>query len=256
MSKPHPYYQNEKEHRELIANCESFKFNEVDDSSKLVVLIAGKEGSGKTHLSCTMSEIEPVFLIDSEYRAHIVTRKFSNVKFATAKNYNELVVAVQHIIKYQAPGTIVLDSGSDLQTFAEIEYLERSQKDKVGMPWNWAEVWRLCNKIIDDIKFAQKFNLIITARMKEEYQNDRPTGNMIPRLYNSLPYKADVVLQFTNDKAKKLVLTKNGFTGDLTVPISERFSLPKILNLLSDTKEKSDLTRFINQRNNLLTKVS
>jgi len=138
-----------------MAKCESFKFNEIDDSNKLVVLIAGKEGSGKTHLSCTMSEIEPVYLIDTEYRAHIVIRKFSNVKFATAKNYNELVVAVQHIIKYQAPGTIVLDSGSDLQTFAEIEYLERTQRDKVYPIFNWGEVYKLCNAVLDDIKFQR-----------------------------------------------------------------------------------------------------
>jgi len=36
------------------------------------------------------------------------------------------------------------------------------------MPWNWAEVWRLCNAVIDDIKFSQAFTLVVTSRIKEE----------------------------------------------------------------------------------------
>jgi hypothetical protein len=165
--KPHPYYQNEKEMRELIARRDAFTFDEPETMPKSLVLVAGKEGSGKTHLACTMSELGPVYLLDTEYRAQIVTRKFSGVKFAVIKSFTELAVAVQHILKHQQPGTIVLDSGSDLQTFAEIEYLERTHKEQVGMPWNWAEVWRLCNAIIDDIKFSGRFNLVVTARLKE-----------------------------------------------------------------------------------------
>jgi hypothetical protein len=197
------------------------------------VLIAGREGSGKTHLACTMTELGPVYLIDTEYRAQIVARKFTNVKFALARNFEEMVVAVKHIVTYQPPGTIVIDSGSDLQTFAEIEYLERAEKDKVGMPWNWAEVWRLCNAVIDEIKFSRKHNLIVTSRVKEEYLNEKPTGQIVPRIYSSLPYKADVVLQFSSNKERRLLVTKNGFTGDLTHQVERSDTLPAIIGKLS-----------------------
>jgi hypothetical protein len=245
MSKPNPFYKNEKERQELMAKRDNFKFSDPDEAPKLVILIAGKEGSGKTHLACTMNELGQVYLIDTEYRAQIVTRKFNNIKFSTAKNFEELVIAVKHIIKYQQPGTIVIDSGSDLQTFSEIEYLERSEKDKVGMPWNWAEVWRLCNAVIDDIKLSQKFNLVITARVKEEYINDKPSGQIVPRIYSTLPYKADVVLQFGNDKERKLQVTKNGFTGNLTLAIQKTDSLPTIINKLSETKQQSASLRKV-----------
>jgi len=228
-----PYYRNEKERQQLISLRDSFVFSEVEELPKMVVLIAGKEGSGKTHLACTMTELGPVYLIDTEYRAQIVTRKFSGVKFAVVKSFTEMAVAVQHILKHQPDGTIVLDPGSDLQTFAEIEYLERAEKEKVGMPWNWAEVWRLCNAIINDIKFSKRFNLVITARLKEEYVNDRGTGNLVPRVYSPLPYKADVMLQFSDGKEKKLLLTKNGFTGERGEVVDAGASLPQIIKQLS-----------------------
>lgn len=233
MSKASPFFKNEKERQELISLRDAFKFSDPSEVSKLVILIAGREGSGKTHLACTMSELEPVYLIDTEYRAQIVTRKFKNVMFAPAKDFEEMVVAVKHILKYQEPGTIVIDSGSDLQTFAEIEYLERTEKDKVGMPWNWAEVWRLCNAVIDEIKFSRGFNLVITARVKEEYLNEKPTGQIVPRIYSALPYKADIVLQYSSDKERRLLITKNGFTGDLSGTLDRQVTLPNIIQRLS-----------------------
>jgi hypothetical protein len=215
MSKTSPYFDTEAEKQELLARRDAFKFSTFEDSPKLVVLVAGREGSGKTHLALTMSENEPVYLLDTEYRGQIVARKFkANVRFAVVKNFIDLVVAVKHILKHQQPGTIVIDSGSDLQTFAEIAYLERTKMEKVYPIFNWSEVWGMCNALIDDIKFSQKFNLVVTARVKEEYAGDKPTGQIVPRIYSTLPYKADVVLQFGNDKERKLHVMKNGF--DLT----------------------------------------
>ncbi len=227
--KPSPFYKNEKERLELQAMEEAFRFSEPESLPHLVALISGKEGSGKTHLACTMNELGPVYLLDSEYRAQIVTRKFTGIKFATVKNFTEMVIAVKHILEHEEPGTIVLDSGSDLQTFAEIEYLERTEKDKVGMPWNWAEVWRLCNAVIDDIRFSGTFNLVVTARLKEEYVSERPTGQLIPRVYAPLPYKADVILQFGSEKDRKLTVSKNGFTGEAGKVLPNNANLPSII---------------------------
>jgi hypothetical protein len=233
MSKPNPFYTSEKEHAELLARRDTFKFSEPESAPKLVVVIAGREGTGKTHLACTMSELEPVYLIDTEYRAQMVTRKFKNVRFAVVKDFLEMAVAVKHILKHQPPGTIVIDSGSDLQTFAEIAYLDRTKMEKVYPVFNWSEVWGMCNAIIDDVKFSQRFNLVITARVKEEYVADKATGQVVPRLYSTLPYKADVVLQFSPDKERKLVVTKNGFTGSTAGSLDHTRGLPQIIKQLS-----------------------
>jgi len=234
MSKPNPFYRNDKERQELTAQRDAFKFSDPNETPKFVALIAGKEGSGKTHLACSMSELGPVYLIDTEYRAQIVTRKFKNVKFALVRNFTEMIVAIKHIIKYQPVGTIIIDSGSDLQTFAEIEYLDRTKMEKVYPTFNWADVWAMCNAIIDEIRFSKKFNLIVTSRVKEEYIGDKPTGQIVPRIYQTLPYKADVVLQFGNAKERKLAITKNGFTGDLSPAIQRTDTLASIIKRLSD----------------------
>ena len=232
MSKPSPFYGSEKERLELIARRDAFRFSETDPTPRLIVVVAGREGSGKSHLACTMSQSGPVYVIDTEYRAQIVTRKFQNVKFAVVKNFTELVVAVKAILKHHPPGTIVIDSGSDLQTFAEIEYLERTRMEKVYPVFNWADVWAMCNALIDEIRLDQRFNLVVTARVKEEYVGDKATGQLVPRLYSTLPYKADLVLQFANDKERRLSVTKNGFTGETAV-ITGGMSLPGIIQQLS-----------------------
>jgi len=252
MTKPSPFYKNDKERQLLIQERDAFRFDDSPPDCKLVLLLAGREGAGKTHLACTMSELGPVYLIDTEYRAQIVTRKFRNVKVAVAKNFMEMVVVVKHILKHQAPGTIVIDSGSDLQTFAEIEYLERTEKEKVGMPWNWAEVWRLCNALIDDIKFSRNFHLVVTARMKEEYLNDKPTGQMVPRIYSTLPYKADMVFNVSAGKERKVLVTKNGFTGELGAVLTGDQNLPVIISRLSGANAPQRRT----EQNAPLRKVS
>ena len=205
------------------------KYLDQKDKTKLVILISGKEGRGKTHLASTISTEEPVYLIDTEYRASIVTRKFSNIKVIQAKNYNELKNAVQFIVDNESSGSLIIDSASDIQIFAEIEYLTKTLKDKVGMPWNWSAVWKLCNEIIDTIKYSNRFNLVLTSRVKEEYLNNKPTGNSIPRIYSTLPYKADIMLQFSDDPQPKLMVTKNGFTNQKCEPLTTKLSLPQIV---------------------------
>jgi hypothetical protein len=183
-----------------------------------------------------MSELGPMYLLDTEYRADIVTRKFKNVKHKVVRSYKEMVVAVKAIIKHHPKGTIVFDSGTDLQTFAEIDYLEETQRTAVGMPWNWASVWARCNAIIDEARFSD-FNIVVTARVKDEYVSEKPTGRSVPRIYSTLPYKADIVLQFSGDKERKLLVSKNGFTGDVSLPVPKGHTLPAIIETLSQSTE-------------------
>jgi hypothetical protein len=73
--------------------------------------------------------------------------------------------------------------------------------------------------------------------MKDEYVGEKATGRQIPRIYAPLPYKADAILLLTNDKTRKITLSKNGFTGNLSQEISSTDSLPNIMASLSDCKE-------------------
>lgn len=222
------------EPKEIITTVKSNSNSNSNSIPKLVVLIAGQEGIGKTHLACTLSIYTPAYLIDTEFRATIVTSKFKNVKSVTAKDYSELNKAVDMILSTQEDGTIVLDSGSDLQYYSELEYLSKTHKDRVGMPYNWAEVYKYANSIINKIKFSKRFHLVITVRMKDEYIDDKCTGRKIPRIYNALPYKADIMLTFNSSNPHELIVNKNGFDNRKMDPISAHLTLPKMLNQLSD----------------------
>ena len=238
--KPNPYYQNDKEKVELMKQRDAFAWDDPPPE-KYIVVVAGQPGDGKTHLLCTMSEIGQVYVLDSEYRAHLVAKKFQNIKIRRVTNYQEMVVAVKYILKYCEPGTIVFDSGSDVQQFAELEYLTRTGKQEVGMPYNWGEVYWLCNAIIEDIRRDGRFHLALSARVKEEYINDKSTGRLIPKLYSNLPYKADVSLQFGKNRVPFLL--KNGFTGDVSIPLTRDMTLPQIISKLSDGTIAAELPK-------------
>lgn len=229
--KTSPYYSTEDEKKSLQGAIKEFSFDDIPAVTNRLIVLAGPEGTGKTHLACTMSEVNPVYVLDTEYRAVSVTKKFQAGKFPVkhkvCASYQALIVAVKAILKAAPPGTIVIDSGSDLQTFAEIYYLMRTKMDKVYPVFNWSEVWTLCNALIDDIKFSP-FNLVITARVKEEYVADKASGRIIPRLYNTLPYKADLGIQFTKLSEPGFIWKPQPLDGKIK-QFDRKLSLPQFL---------------------------
>lgn len=230
--KTSPYYASEDERKAMSAGITAFSFDDIPEVTNKLIVIAGPEGTGKTHLACTMNEVNPVYVIDTEYRAVAVTKKFQSGKFPVkhkvCSDYQSLVVAAKAVLRNSMPGTIVIDSGSDLQTFAEIYYLKRTKMDKVYPVFNWSEVWTLCNTLIDDIKFSP-FNLVVTARVKEEYTADKATGRIIPRLYSTLPYKADLGIQFTKLSEPGFIWKPQPLDGKPKM-YDRKLSLPQFLN--------------------------
>jgi hypothetical protein len=237
MPRTHPYFRSPEEMKELIELRDKFAFDSPRANPSYLIFLAGPEGVGKTHTACTMAELGPVYVLDTEYRADIVTRKFNDIKHKVVRSYRDMVIAVKAIIKHHPKGTIVFDSGTDLQTFAEIDYLEETNKTAVGMPWNWAEVWARCNTVIDDARMAD-FNIVVTSRVKDEYAGEKPTGREIPRIYSSLPYKADLSIQWIGKNGKRQpVLVKNGFSNDLSVTLDQGLHLPTLIARLSQPRK-------------------
>jgi hypothetical protein len=233
-----PYYSSEEEKQLLISMRDAFEFDKYDSLPPSFVLLAGAEGVGKTHTACTMAELGPVYLLDTEFRAAFVTRKFENIKRASIKDFKTLVAAVKAIIqRYPPPGTIVIDSGSDIQKYAEIEYLNRTKMEKVYPQFNWSEVFAMCTALINDLRFAG-YHIVMTSRLKEEYRNDKPTGEMVPRIYSEIPHKADFTIVYHGKgKNSKKLLEKNGADGDLSVELPPDINLPKLIQSLLNSKK-------------------
>lgn len=197
-----PYYQTEKQREELINKISDFSFedpNQVPDAS--VILIGGKEGAGKTHLAMSISELEPVFFLDTENRGVKVVKKFierdstKKIGYKRTQTYQDIVVAAQSIIhNYEPPGTVIIDSGSDFQTFAEEDWKIVAKKEKVFPEVNWAYIYQRLDSVVYDIRDAG-FSLVLTARLKKEYKKGNYTGNYIMRIYNRAPYNADLIIR-------------------------------------------------------------
>lgn len=223
--KMNPYYHSEEEKKELIEGIKNFSFDSTPLSGLTIVLV-GKEGAGKTHMAMTMKELGPVYVIDTERRAKIVGTKLGVANIKQVTNYKEVITAVKAILR-MPKGTIVIDSGSDLQTYAEAEYLARTKAEKIYPIFNWTEVWGMLNAILDDIKDAD-FNCVLTAKVKDEYVNDRVVGK-VPRIYKDMPYRADLIIvkngkQWTVEEEFN---GKNGFSRK-TLAIDEN-SLPRTI---------------------------
>lgn len=228
-----PYYGSPEEAKALIAARDAFAFDEPREHPKFVGIIAGPEGVGKTHMACTASELGPVYLIDTEQRADFVVKKFKGkVKMKVARTYSEIVVAVKAIIAKCEPGTVVIDSGSDLQIFAEIAYLDRTKQEKIYPIFNWSEVWAMCNALVNDIKFAGH-NLIVTARIKEEYVAEKSTGRWVPRIYDRLKYGSDFAIQFPREVAGRIQTLKNFDDFEYLPLIPRKSTISEVLNHLT-----------------------
>jgi hypothetical protein len=216
MASPSPYYRTKEELEALTKLRDSFgdRFA-APPPRNITVVIVGTEGQGKTHLTCSIAgdEYGPLYLGDSEHRAQIVVDKFQEmgrpVQRATLTTYQETVAFVSWAKQnVKRPAVIGLDSGTDIDKFAEEQYLIHEDKEVVGKPINHPRMQRYIFKLLDDLKFSG-FTVVMTAKMKDEYVGENRTGKKLPRIFRDIPYRADLVIEIQGGKC---FITKSGWT--------------------------------------------
>jgi hypothetical protein len=233
-----PYYRTEEEKAQLMAMRDAFadQFN-APPPTNFTILIIGDTEDGKTHLASTISEIMPTYVLDTEFRAHIVVEKFKamgrQILCAAVKSYGELVAGTRWMIKNVAtPAACVLDSGTDLQKYSEEKYLDDRGREKMGMPITWPEMWSYTYRIMDDLKHSG-FVTIYTAKVKDEFLNDQRTGGKKPRVFSDIPYRADIIVEF-KDRIPHLVKAGAWQVGEAPIKLPKGITLPEIIEICKD----------------------
>jgi len=230
--------QEEESIRKLTS---TFEF-ETEENHADIILIGADTGEGKTHLACTMSEVMPVAIGDTEMRASIVTNKFKDSAFPiqrkTIRTYLETLSFLYAAIKYfktlGKKGCIVLDSVTEVQQFAEEYYKEVAKLEKVWPQYLWAQIYSYCDNIIKIVKDSGN-TLVMTSKVKEKYVNDKPTGELVYRTYHRYPYLSDIAFMLDHEKPL-LRVTKDGYWQDLKQEIPRTLSLPQIIEVIKSGK--------------------
>lgn len=183
--------------------------------SPLFLVVIAESGLGKTHLGCTFPG--PIVLFDTEFRGNDVLRKFRNTerywkKVATFEDIRAGIGAA--IAKHKTPGTILFDSGSDLQLLAEAEVLDQisAAGAKAHKTFHWGPVNKLFKNLFGFLR-DKGWNAVFTARLKEEWKGEDRTGKRVPGGFvtDKLIYHADFAVELRVRDGKRVgKVLKNG----------------------------------------------
>jgi hypothetical protein len=190
-----------------------------------MLLVEGEHGSGKTHLAMTFPE--PIFILDTENRADKVAAKFAGRKEVYRKRCQTFDEIRQTLLQLVFPhfkgGTVVIDSGTELQRYAESEYLEEAKKERIYPTVLWARVFAKVDNLLSTLR-DQGFYTVITARLKDEYigsgEDARKSGERVLDGYRRLPYLVDIYLRLPGDG--NAIVLKNGFRN---TPVEQKTPL-------------------------------
>jgi hypothetical protein len=244
-----PFYKDDDEKAELIAMRDAFTWDAPAPENRTIML-AGMPGEGKTHLLCSLAaepkKYGPVYLFDTEYRAHIVANKFNaefkekRIHVALIRNYSELVAGIKSLAKMvkekklALPFVVGIDSGTDVEKFAELKYCIDNDKETVGMPIQWPKMYAYCYAVIDELKYLGA-TVVYTTKVKDVFLKDQRTGKVTPRVFKDMPYRADIMIEFDNETHLP-VITKTGFQQTQRIELTERLMLPRIIEIAQEVQ--------------------
>lgn len=185
-------------------------FEPVEHPNEVVLLVGG-EGSGKTHLACTAPG--PIYAIGTESGHEMVTmaKEFPDkdirhlsvhpegkvgeapdIWFGAWWGAEERLSRAVTLLENAPKGTVVIDSASDLLGIAAAAFnVQRQRADKPIPPMMYGSIYSVLQGWIGGIR--EHHNLIMTAKLKDEYKDDTRTGDKTIDLWRTGTYFADHV---------------------------------------------------------------
>jgi len=208
----------------------------------LVIEIYGPEGIGKTYTG--LSFPNPV-MIDTEGRGRYICALLQKRAPYRVREWQDLRETASRILsEVPPPATVVIDSASDLQDMASLQWARENGVSTAQRP-NYSAVYRMIDAALD-FWTDNGYHLVLLERVKQEYDPvaEGYTGRMVPNRYGRVSSKTHVVLelqwglvlegvQVLPDRYPVAVVRKNVWLPmGVTKPYLLRFSYPELIQQL------------------------
>lgn len=204
---------------------------------KPCLFLIGPEGSRKTTVAMTAPG--PIYVIgteegheedtiwrhrgDKEVLIAQINREpadaYPQVWFGAYRGMWEQINAALDEVCGMEAGTVVIDSGSDIFGMAAARFnLVMERGEKPIPPLAYTQVYPLLRDLIAKIRGVH--NVVLTFRLKDEYQNKEATGRQVMAAWNSAEYIADHIAWLEVEKQTGLLFahgTKGVIDGSIVV---------------------------------------
>jgi hypothetical protein len=210
---------------------------------KGVTIIFGPEGSGKTTLG--LQADDPFYIIETEGGHNLVTaqkqkddyyaaiiednsditpsQKWFSTSFGLWKQYEDMVNELMRV----PSGTVMIDSGSELLGYQVADRaVDWDRGDKAFPTMMYGQVYGVLGQNI--AKLRSRHDVIITARVKDEFKNDARTGKEKIDLWRPGIFLAETVvrIKMREDNTRLYLIEK----GDLLGTITANLTWEKLMN--------------------------
>lgn len=169
---------------------------------RIIMALSGPQRFGKTHFALTTPGPIAYFNIDMGDEG--VTDKFADQKkiynfpmdVPTGDNMQEIAreswasFVPAYDLALKEMRSIVIDTASELW---EILRIARFGKLTEIMPYQYTPVNAEFKDLFHKAKHTTSTNVIFLHRVKVEYANNQPTGNLVPAWYNKTAYEVQLV---------------------------------------------------------------
>jgi len=185
-------------------NVNFVPFSQAAEKRGLKIGIWGGYSSGKTHFALTAPE--PIYIIDTELGSVPLKDMFPNKEIYVidvlgkdeVESFENVVNAIEKLEKIEKIGTLVIDSISDIwswaQVYCKVKVWKKAPEDRLNQQWDWGVINSHYNRIFREL-IRKNCNVIATARESEVYISaGQPSGRYEPKWQKETGFLMDFVL--------------------------------------------------------------
>jgi len=216
---------NERSHRDYQGE-EKWKnfFRPIRENLSTVIIVSGTEGAGKTDWAIRNMP-GPLYLLDTEgeHNLHTArevarevgkqiygfaietdpTQRPAKLWFSGSTGLWQQIEDAGIALRDAPPGTFILDSGSDVLAMVISQLnVDWDRGNDAFPPMLYGQVYGVLSSFISSIR--RQHNVVITAKIKEIWRDNKPTGKFERSIWNTAEYLAEHLITIRMNGTERL----------------------------------------------------